>query len=103
MDIDSFCGVAHLKVYRNHKPFRLLLTERLQELESSNLQTLDLDLDLSEKLEILGSADDKHFLIDLTSAEVLEIDIIRLLSPCIIRSVGNYEILSEVCCVFERY
>ena len=81
---------------------RLLLTERLQELESSNLQTLDLDFDLSDKLEILESADDKHFLIDLTSAEVVEIDITRPLSPCIIRSVGNYEVPSETCCVFKR-
>ena len=102
VDIENFSGVAHLKVYRIHNPLRLLLSERLQELESSNLQTLDSDLDLSEKLEILGSADDKHFLIDLTSAEVVEIDITRLLSPCIIRSVGNYEILSEICCDFER-
>ena len=43
VDIENFCGVAHLKVYRNHNPLRLLLSERLQELESSNLQTLDLD------------------------------------------------------------
>ena len=26
VDIENFCGVAHLKVYRNHNPLRLLLT-----------------------------------------------------------------------------
>ena len=26
VDIDSFCGVAHLKIYLNHNPLRLLLT-----------------------------------------------------------------------------
>ena len=102
VDIENCCGVAHVKFFEEFKSFRELLSERFQQLEASSIDNIDMDSDLDESLELLNSTAERHFVVESLTSEIFEIDITKLLAPCIVRSFGDLVVISEICSVFER-
>ena len=102
VDIENCCGVAHVKIFEEFKSFRELLSERFQQLEASSIDNIDMDSDLDESLELLNSTAERHFVVESLTSEIFEIDITKLLAPCIVRSIGDLVVISEICSVFER-
>ena len=102
VDIENCCGVAHVKFFEEFKSFRELLSERFQQLEASSIDNIDMDSDLDESLELLNSTAERHFVVESLTSEIFEIDITKLLAPCIVRSIGDLVVISEICSVFER-
>ena len=103
VDIENFSGVArvHVKLFEDFKYFCELLSERFQQLEYSSINNIDLDSDLDESSELLNSTAERHFVVESLSSEIFEIDITKLLAPCIVRSSGDFILISEICSVFE--
>ena len=61
-----------------------------------------MDSDLDESLELLNSTAERHFVVESLTSEIFEIDIKKLLALCIVRSIGDLVVISEICSVFER-
>ena len=102
VDIENCSGVAHVKFIEEFKSFRELLSERFQQLEASSIDNIDMDSDLDESLELLNSTAERHCVIESLTSEIFEIDITKLLAPCIVRSIGDLVVISEISSVFER-
>ena len=101
VDLDNLCGVVQIKMFESVTALRQNLRDRLTTLESS-VDVIEMDLAMDEVLEILESLDDAHFVVGSLKNELVEVDVMNLVAPCILRVVGVLNFVSELCCVFER-
>ena len=101
VDLDNLCGVVQVKMFESVTALRQKLRDRLTTLESS-VDVIEMDLAMDEVLEILESLDDALFVVGSLKHDLVEVDVMNFVAPCILRVVGVFNFVSELCCVFER-